>query len=110
MTRKSATERQIKKCWLSYLLPEDADVDDDDADEDSGETFLHGGVAVDHGDNVQKKRKSQIFKSEHTTTCLESQRLPTTSFFHSNLFQSPAGQNDNETKNDQNFQSFFDSR
>ena len=57
MTGKSATERQIKKCWLSYLLPEEADVDDDDADEDSGETFLHGGVAVDHVDNVQKKNK-----------------------------------------------------
>ena len=47
-----------KKCWLSYLLPEEADVDDDDADEDSGETFLHGGVAVDHGDNVQKKKSN----------------------------------------------------
>ena len=62
-----------KKCWLSYLLPEEADVDGDDADDDSGETFLHGGVAVDHVDNVQKKTKSQIFKSEHTSTCLESQ-------------------------------------
>ena len=38
-------------------MPEEADVDDDDADEDSGETFLHGGVAEDHVDNVQKKNK-----------------------------------------------------